>query len=110
MASNATRSDQSGKSEQGEYATFENALKKVVSVPRSEIAAKLDAEKRARKRHKKHASDRASRDLVKYIIAKTAGLSPFPGNAVAGRQSVKISCSHTMTIRVPSYSISSELT
>jgi hypothetical protein len=43
------RSEPSGKNERGEYATFENALKKVVSVPRSEIQAKLDAEKKHRK-------------------------------------------------------------
>jgi hypothetical protein len=29
-----------------EYATFENALKQVLSVPRSTIKSKLDAEKR----------------------------------------------------------------
>jgi hypothetical protein len=41
------------KIERGEYATFETALKKIVSVPRSEITAKLAAEKRARKPQKK---------------------------------------------------------
>jgi hypothetical protein len=30
----------------GEYAVFETALKKVLSVPRSEMKSKIDAEKR----------------------------------------------------------------
>lgn len=34
------------KNEVGEYAAFEGALKKVLSVSRSEIKTKLDAEKR----------------------------------------------------------------
>jgi hypothetical protein len=38
----------SGKNVSGEYATFEDALKKVLSVPRSKIKSKLDAEKRER--------------------------------------------------------------
>ncbi len=38
----------SAKNESGEYATFENALKKVLSVPHSKIKSKLDAEKRKR--------------------------------------------------------------
>lgn len=49
------RSEPSGKNARSEYATFENALKKVLSVPRSEMRATLDAEK---KRHR--ASSRAS--------------------------------------------------
>jgi hypothetical protein len=53
------RPDSSAKNDQGEYATFENALKKVLSVPRSEMTAKLNVEKRARKRHRK-LSSRAS--------------------------------------------------
>jgi hypothetical protein len=32
----------------GEYAVFEDALKKVLSVPHSDIKSKLDAEKRKR--------------------------------------------------------------
>lgn len=40
----------SGKNATGEYATFEEALKKVLSVPRSEIKSKLDAEKRKKAR------------------------------------------------------------
>jgi len=54
---NAKRSEPSGKNDRGEYATFADALKKVLSVPRSKIKAKLDAEKRARKRR---ASSRVS--------------------------------------------------
>jgi len=52
------RTETSAKNESGEYATFENALKKVVSVPRSEIQATLDAEKK----HHRRASSRASSD------------------------------------------------
>lgn len=46
----------SAKNETGEYANFSRALKQVLSVPRSEMQAKLDAEKRARKRHAKPTS------------------------------------------------------
>jgi len=42
------RSEPSDRNGRSEYATFEAALKKVVSVPRSEIQAKLDAEKKHR--------------------------------------------------------------
>ena len=45
----------------GEYAIFETALKKVLSVPHSALKAHLDAEKRARKRRGKRASGHASR-------------------------------------------------
>jgi len=38
----------SAKNATGEYATFHNALKKVLSVSHSEIKSKLDAEKRKR--------------------------------------------------------------
>jgi hypothetical protein len=38
----------SAKNATGEYAAFENALKKVLSVPHSAIKSKLDAEKRKR--------------------------------------------------------------
>jgi hypothetical protein len=51
----------SAKNEQGEYATFETALKKVLSVPHSALKAQLDAERRARRQRAKRASDRASR-------------------------------------------------
>jgi hypothetical protein len=50
----------SAKNESGEYATFENALKNVLSVPRSKIKSKLDAEKR--KRLNSSSASRASRD------------------------------------------------
>ena len=38
----------SAKNATGEYATLEDALKRILSVPRSEIKSKLDAEKRKR--------------------------------------------------------------
>jgi hypothetical protein len=48
----------SGKNATGEYATFETALKKVLSVPHSELKSKLDAEKRKRtKSSASHASN-----------------------------------------------------
>jgi hypothetical protein len=46
----------SAKNGQGEYATFTDALKKVLSVPHSEMKSKLDAEKKLKP------SSRASRD------------------------------------------------
>jgi hypothetical protein len=42
-----------------EYSSFENALKKVLSVPRSEILKKLDAEKK-RKKSKRPSASRVS--------------------------------------------------
>jgi len=54
-----TRPKPSAKNETGEYANFENALKRVLTVPHSEMKAKLDAEKQARKQR---VSVRASRD------------------------------------------------
>ncbi len=45
---------------ENEYATFETALKKVLSVPHSALKAELDREKRVRKQRRKRASDRAS--------------------------------------------------
>lgn len=51
----------SAKNESGEYATFENALKKVLSVPHSALKAELDREKRVRKQRQKRASGHASR-------------------------------------------------
>jgi len=51
----------SAKNESGEYATFETALKKVLSVPHSALKAQLDREKRMRKQRTKRASVRASR-------------------------------------------------
>jgi hypothetical protein len=38
----------SGKNVSGEYAAFEDALKKVLSIPHSKLKSKLDAEKRKR--------------------------------------------------------------
>jgi hypothetical protein len=61
MSQKAIRPDPSAKNEQGEYATFETALKKVLSVPHSALKAHLDAERRARKRRGKRASGHASR-------------------------------------------------
>jgi len=52
----------SAKNEQGEYANFATALKKVLSVPHSELKAKLDAEKRVRKQRSKRTSSHASGD------------------------------------------------
>jgi len=52
----------SGKNEQGEYANFERALKKVLSVSHDEIKARIEAAKRARERQKRSSSSgRASR-------------------------------------------------
>jgi len=60
MEPNAHRSKPSAKNASGEYATFENALKEVLSVPHSEIKAKLSAERR--KRSKRASVSRAHRD------------------------------------------------
>jgi hypothetical protein len=38
----------SGKNDKGEYATFESALKSVLSVSHSELKSKIDAAKRKR--------------------------------------------------------------
>src|SRR5580693_7303670 len=57
-----TRPDFPGRNDKDEYATFEAALKKVLSVPRSAIQAQLDAEKPVRKRRGRRASGHASRD------------------------------------------------
>jgi hypothetical protein len=43
----------------GDFGQFTNFMRRLVAVPHSEIKAKLDAEKRAKKRKK--ASSRASR-------------------------------------------------
>ncbi len=56
----ATHPKPSAKNETGEYANFENALRKVLSVPHSELKSKLSSEKRARKRQPKRAFSRAS--------------------------------------------------
>ena len=57
----ATNPKPSAKNETDEYATFETALKKVLSVPHSALKTHLDAEKRARKQRGKRASGHASR-------------------------------------------------
>jgi hypothetical protein len=46
-----------------EYAAFNDLAKKLVSVPHSEVKAKLDAEEQARKRKKSKKSS-ASREAV----------------------------------------------
>jgi hypothetical protein len=51
----ARRSKPSAKNETGEYAAFETALKKVLSVPYSEMKSKLHAEKRKKKSSASHA-------------------------------------------------------
>jgi hypothetical protein len=48
-------------SESPEYAKFSDALRKVLSVPHSQLKAKLDAEKRARARKKRAKVSAASR-------------------------------------------------
>ena len=55
----SNRPKTSAKTEQGEYLTFENALKKVLSVPHSALKAEIDREKRVRKQQKQRAYDRA---------------------------------------------------
>jgi len=55
-------SRQANKSDQpDEYANFQRALKKVLSVPHVEIKARLEAAKKARQ-YRKKASGHASRD------------------------------------------------
>ena len=62
MAQKLTRPDFPGRNDKDEYATFEAALRKVLSVPHSTIKAQLDAERPVRKRRKKRASGHVSRD------------------------------------------------
>jgi len=50
----------SAKNESGEFATFETALKKVLTVPHSALKAQLDAEKRVRKQRGRRPSGHAS--------------------------------------------------
>ena len=59
MPQKLTRPDFPGRNDKDEYATFEAALKKVMSVPHSAIKAQIDAAK-PRRRGKK-ASGHASR-------------------------------------------------
>ena len=58
----ATRPKPSAKNETGDFDKFTNFMRRLVAVPHSEIKARLDAEKRERKRRAgKSSSDRASR-------------------------------------------------
>jgi len=61
MSQKPTRVAAPAKNEQGEYVTFETALKKVLSVPHSALKAQLAREKRVRKQRAKRASGHASR-------------------------------------------------
>ena len=62
MPQKLTRPDFPGRNDSDEYATFEAALKKVLSVPHSAIKARLDAERLVRKQRKKRASGHVSRE------------------------------------------------
>jgi hypothetical protein len=55
----ANRPKAPAKNPTGDFGQFTNFVRRLVAVPHSEIKAKLDAEKRAKKRRK--ASSRASR-------------------------------------------------
>jgi hypothetical protein len=46
MSKTSNCPEPSAKNERDEYATFENALKTVLSVPHKKLKSKLDAEKR----------------------------------------------------------------
>jgi hypothetical protein len=46
----------SAKNEQGDFGKFTNFMRRLVAVPHSEIKAKLDAEKRSKKRKQSSAS------------------------------------------------------
>jgi hypothetical protein len=58
----ATRPKPSAKNIEGDFGQFTNFMRELVSVPHDEIKARLDAEKRAKKRKK--ASSRASDSKV----------------------------------------------
>jgi hypothetical protein len=67
----------SAKNESGEYATFEAALKKVLSVRHSKMKSKLDAEKRRRIRASaSHAS--TANDLNTLLLMSLASASLMP--------------------------------
>jgi hypothetical protein len=51
---------QSAKNESGDFGKFTNFMTRLVAVPHSEIKAKLDAEKEAKKRKRKKPAARAS--------------------------------------------------
>jgi len=58
----ASHPKSSAKNEQGDFGKFTNFMRRLVAVPHSEIKARLDQEKRERKRRAgKSSSDRASR-------------------------------------------------
>lgn len=59
MSQKSRRSEASAKNESGEYATFENGLKQVLSVPRSKMRATLEAEKKRKKVSSRASGDRA---------------------------------------------------
>jgi len=50
----------SAKNEPGDFDKFTSFMRRLVAVPHSEIKAKLDAEKQARKQRTKRTSSRAS--------------------------------------------------
>ena len=50
----------SAKNEKGDFAKFENFMKRLVAVPHSEIKAKLEAEKRSKKRTRASRASSAS--------------------------------------------------
>jgi hypothetical protein len=52
----ANRRTHSAKNVTGDFGKFTNFMRRLVAVPHSEIKAKLDAEKQAKQRQKKHAS------------------------------------------------------
>ena len=65
MPQKPTRPTHSAKNEEGDFGKFKNFMQRLVAVPHSEIKAKLDAEKRAKKRKrtsKTSVSGRASSD------------------------------------------------
>jgi hypothetical protein len=51
----------SAKNVQGDFGKFTHFMRRLVAVPHSEIKAKLDAEKQARKQRTKRVSSRVSR-------------------------------------------------
>jgi len=51
----------SAKNETGDFAKFTDFMRRLVAVPHSEVKAKLDAEKKAKKRTPKPSASRVSR-------------------------------------------------
>jgi len=60
MSQKPTRPTHSAKNVEGDFGQFKSFMRQLVAVPHEKIKAKLDAEKRAKKRKK--ASSRASRE------------------------------------------------